>query len=151
VSFILVILEILRNKYTMLYIKKIKWVFHIFQVVLLPVKYFEYFGNSSEIRWQYHNFAETIKSYIKYDFIAYVIVMYSVSQYNNVVIDIFKGVISLIDEFENFWDRGHIVCVFFLYTNANFEGCTAKWSHTNTCIENNGGPKGFTIHNTTDS
>lgn len=39
--------------------------------------------------------------------------MYSVSQYNNVVIDIFKGVISLIDEFENFWDRGHIVCVFF--------------------------------------
>lgn len=37
---------------------------------------------------------EIIKSYVKYDFIACVIVIYSISQYNSVVIDIFKGVIA---------------------------------------------------------
>lgn len=43
--------------------------------------------------------------------------------------------------------------MFFLYinTNANFEGCTVKWLQTNSCIENNGRPKGFTIRKTTDS
>jgi len=84
---------------------------------------------------QYYNFSETIKSYVKYDFIAYVIVIYSVYGYNNVVIDIFEGELKLIDEFRNFWGcTGRmiitILCICFYFTNANSEGFTPETTTT---------------------
>lgn len=120
-------------------------------------KCFEYFGrtHSSKIRSrQCRNFLETIKSYIKYDFIAYVIVMYSVRLYNNVVIDnIFAGELGPIDGFEKFRGcKGRILCIvffvfFFFVTNANFEGFTSK--QTRIYVKNKGNPEGFAIHNRT--